>query len=218
MGAILTATVSVWVPSAYTGGTVALTTAGGSTSANMALRDQWQTVTVRDPITASRVAGPWFSAAPGAGGSNTFYSSGWGWSRSTDPAPIATGLGYGVAGGWGNLALPFQAFVTVERGTAPGAGGSSNSANGQAGWGSPIGGYGVGAIGYGADKPGRRRGHGLGHLRCGRLGNAGRAHQLGANHRSRSGPSAGLYPRSDRVSVLLPLLTTHGPTAVKDHA
>ena len=47
------------------------------------------------------------------------------------------GLAYGLQGGWGNLSLPLQAFVTVSRSfltaTAP-----------LAGWDSPIAGYGTG--------------------------------------------------------------------------
>lgn len=62
-------------------------------------------------------------------------------------------MGYGVAGAYGSLAMPFQAFVTIERGTAPGAGGISAAPSGQSGWGSPLGGYGVGAIGYGDGSP-----------------------------------------------------------------
>ncbi len=49
-------------------------------------------------------------------------------------------LGYGLAGGWGNLALPFQCFVTAFR--AQGSGIAST-----AGYGGPAG-YGKGAIQY----------------------------------------------------------------------
>jgi hypothetical protein len=58
-----------------------------------------------------------------------------------------TGLGYGVAGGYGSLSLPFQAFVKAYR---PHGGGIANSqgyyslANG----GGAIGGYGVGLLQY----------------------------------------------------------------------
>ena len=51
------------------------------------------------------------------------------------------GLGYGAAGGWGNLNLPFQCFVTAYRPLGQGI--SSVS-----GWGGNGGGYGKGAIEY----------------------------------------------------------------------
>jgi hypothetical protein len=54
---------------------------------------------------------------------------------------LNTGLGYGVAGGWGDLLLPAQFFVTVQR---PVGGGIAYAA----GWGSGFGGWGVGAIEY----------------------------------------------------------------------
>ncbi|MBW4091067.1 MAG: hypothetical protein HIU82_08160 [Proteobacteria bacterium] len=56
-------------------------------------------------------------------------------------ATAGTGLGYGVAGGWGSLDLPFQCFVTAYR-----PNGSGIAA--VAGWGNPVGGYGVGALQY----------------------------------------------------------------------
>jgi hypothetical protein len=48
---------------------------------------------------------------------------------------------YGKAGGWGNMNLPNQIFIKVKRG------GGSGIAN-VAGYGSPLGGYGVAAIEY----------------------------------------------------------------------
>jgi hypothetical protein len=53
------------------------------------------------------------------------------------------GLAYGVVGAWGNLSLPFQAFVTAYR---PWTSGIANVA----GRGSGPGGYGVGAVEYGS--------------------------------------------------------------------
>lgn len=53
----------------------------------------------------------------------------------------ATGLGYGMAGGWGNLGLPFQCFVTVRRRA------DSGIAN-VAGWSGVSGGYGAGSVEY----------------------------------------------------------------------
>ena len=51
------------------------------------------------------------------------------------------GIGYNSAGGWGNLNLPFQCFVTVYR--------PSNRGIAQvAGWGDFAGAYGLGAIEY----------------------------------------------------------------------
>jgi hypothetical protein len=52
-----------------------------------------------------------------------------------------TGLGYGVAGGWGSLGLPFQCFVTAFR---PNGSGIATVA----GWGDPAGGYGTGSVQY----------------------------------------------------------------------
>jgi hypothetical protein len=54
-----------------------------------------------------------------------------------------TGLASGAVGGWGSLALPYQAFVTAYR---PSGSGIANVA----GWSASAGGYGVGAIEYGA--------------------------------------------------------------------
>ena len=56
-------------------------------------------------------------------------------------AAAGTGLGYGVAGGWGSLDLPFQCFVTAFR---PNGSGIATVA----GWGDPAGGYGSGAVQY----------------------------------------------------------------------
>ncbi len=52
-----------------------------------------------------------------------------------------SGLGYGIAGGWGSLRLPFQCFVTAYR--PHGTGIAS-----VAGWCASAGGYGRGAIEY----------------------------------------------------------------------
>jgi hypothetical protein len=51
------------------------------------------------------------------------------------------GIGYGVAGGWGSLDLPFQCFVTAYRPTGSGIAAV-------AGWGASVGGYGCGTIEY----------------------------------------------------------------------
>jgi hypothetical protein len=51
------------------------------------------------------------------------------------------GMGYGVAGGWGNLALPFQCFITAYRPIGSGIATVS-------GWGNPVGGYGRGTLEY----------------------------------------------------------------------
>ncbi len=56
-------------------------------------------------------------------------------------AAVGTGLGYGVAGGWGSLDLPFQCFVTAFRPNGSGIATVS-------GWGDPAGGYGAGAVQY----------------------------------------------------------------------
>lgn len=68
--------------------------------------------------------------------------------RTTDTGGYASlnglggGIAYGVAGGWGNLDLPFQCFVTAFR---PAASGIATVG----GWCSPAGGYGLGTIEYG---------------------------------------------------------------------
>jgi hypothetical protein len=68
-------------------------------------------------------------------------------SRTTDTggysstAHTSGGMGYGVAGGWGNLGLPFQCFITAYR--SSGTGISTVS-----GWGNPFGGYGRGTLEY----------------------------------------------------------------------
>jgi hypothetical protein len=63
--------------------------------------------------------------------------------RPADTGAWGIALGYGLAGGWGSLALPFQCFVTAYR--PPGSG-----IEAVAGWGTQAGGYGVGAIEYAA--------------------------------------------------------------------
>jgi hypothetical protein len=52
------------------------------------------------------------------------------------------GLAYGEAGGWGNLCLPFQFFITIQRSSTLGAATL-------AGWNTSAGGFGTGAIQYG---------------------------------------------------------------------
>ncbi len=54
---------------------------------------------------------------------------------------FGTGLAYGQAGGWGNLGLPLQFFVTATLPPTPGV-------SMLAGYGTPSGGYGAGAISY----------------------------------------------------------------------
>jgi hypothetical protein len=56
---------------------------------------------------------------------------------------LGGGIAYNTVGGWGNLNLPFQCFVTAYR---PNDGGIGQVA----GWGSFAGGYGIGAIQYSA--------------------------------------------------------------------
>lgn len=63
--------------------------------------------------------------------------------RPADTGAWGLALGYGLAGGWGSLALPFQCFVTAYR--PKGSGIETVS-----GWGMPAGGYGAGAIQYAA--------------------------------------------------------------------
>jgi hypothetical protein len=57
------------------------------------------------------------------------------------PGQGACAFGYGAAGGWGSLALPFQCFVTAYR---P----HGNGIAAVAGWGSAAGGWGGGGIEY----------------------------------------------------------------------
>jgi hypothetical protein len=67
--------------------------------------------------------------------------------RTTDTGGYATltgaggGVGYGKAGGWGSLTLPFQCFITAYR---PVGSGIATVC----GWGCSAGGYGRGAIEY----------------------------------------------------------------------
>jgi hypothetical protein len=65
--------------------------------------------------------------------------------RPADTGAYGIALGYGVAGGWGSLALPFQAFVTAFRPLGIGV-------PNVAGWGSPAAGWGRGAAEY-ASRP-----------------------------------------------------------------
>jgi len=62
-------------------------------------------------------------------------------SRPADTGGYGIGTGYGVVGGWGSLALPYQCFVTAYRAHTSGIATV-------AGYGGPNGGYGTGAIEY----------------------------------------------------------------------
>jgi len=62
-------------------------------------------------------------------------------SRPDDTGAYGTALGYGVAGGWGSLLLPFQVFVTAFRPLGTGV-------PRVGGWGSGAGGWGGGAMQY----------------------------------------------------------------------
>ena len=68
---------------------------------------------------------------------NCMDTGGWASSASLQ----ASGLAYGVTGGWGNLHLPFQFFVTATRPPSPGVAWL-------AGYGTSNGGYRQGTIGY----------------------------------------------------------------------
>lgn len=61
--------------------------------------------------------------------------------RPADTGAWGMACGYGVAGGWGSLALPFQCFVTVRRPHGAGIA----MVDGYCG---SLGGYGIGAIEY----------------------------------------------------------------------
>ena len=61
--------------------------------------------------------------------------------RPADTGAYGIALGYGVAGGWGSLKLPFQGFITAFRPLDAGV-------PLVAGWGSGAGGWGRGAIEY----------------------------------------------------------------------
>ena len=65
-----------------------------------------------------------------------------GWGGVAAGGPAANALGYGAAGAWGSLGMPFQVFVTAFR---PADGGIAAVA----GWDGPAG-YGAGAIEYGS--------------------------------------------------------------------
>ncbi len=61
--------------------------------------------------------------------------------RTTDTGGYGNGIAYGIAGGWGSLALPFQCFVTAFRPLG-------NGIATVAGWGVASGAYGIGTIEY----------------------------------------------------------------------
>lgn len=63
--------------------------------------------------------------------------------RPADTRAWGVALGYGAAGGWGSLMLPFQCFVTAFRPVGQGIGPVT-------GWGAGAGGWGTGVIGYGS--------------------------------------------------------------------
>jgi hypothetical protein len=63
--------------------------------------------------------------------------------RPADTRAWGVALGYGVAGGWGSLMLPFQCFVTAFRPLGQGIGAVN-------GWGAGAGGWGTGVVGYGS--------------------------------------------------------------------
>lgn len=60
---------------------------------------------------------------------------------STGPLPPGYGLAYGTAGGWGNLSLPFQFFISITRPPTPVVGMLG-------GYGTDAGGYGQGSMAY----------------------------------------------------------------------
>lgn len=61
--------------------------------------------------------------------------------NTSDTGGYCGGASYGAAGGWGNLSLPFQCFVTAYR---PHLNGSAQLS----GWNMPAAGYGAGALQY----------------------------------------------------------------------
>src|SRR5581483_9148531 len=76
---------------------------------------------------------------------NTSDTGGYGWSGMS----VGTGLGYGVAGGYGSLLLPFQAFITAYRPHGGGVSESEGYYSSTYGTSVPaIGGYGQGSIQY----------------------------------------------------------------------
>jgi hypothetical protein len=62
-------------------------------------------------------------------------------SLANGPLPAGSGMAYGAAGGWGNLNLPFQVFVSITLPPTPVVGML-------AGYGTGAGGYGQGSIAY----------------------------------------------------------------------
>lgn len=63
--------------------------------------------------------------------------------RAADTGAWGVALGYGVAGGWGSLAMPFQCLVTVRRPAGAGIAGLS-------GWNAPEAGWGAGPLAWGS--------------------------------------------------------------------
>jgi hypothetical protein len=75
-------------------------------------------------------------------------------SYALDTGGLGTGsFALGAAGALGSYQLPFQAFVTIERGTAPGAGTQVTYPGPVSGLGAPLGGLGIGALFLGDGSP-----------------------------------------------------------------
>lgn len=55
--------------------------------------------------------------------------------RPADTGGWGAGAGYGVAGGWGSLSLPYQCFVTARRPLGAGIAGINGWGGGHGGWG-----------------------------------------------------------------------------------
>jgi hypothetical protein len=66
--------------------------------------------------------------------------------RPADTRAWGIALGYGAAGGWGSLMLPFQCFVTAYRPLGQGIGAVNGWGSGGGGWGSGVAGYGSMAL------------------------------------------------------------------------
>lgn len=70
-----------------------------------------------------------------------------------DTGAYGFNMAYGVAGAWGSYTAPFQALVSVQRGTAAGSGAIVAYPGPLGGYGTPPGGYGVGSSQYGDGAP-----------------------------------------------------------------
>jgi hypothetical protein len=115
-----------------------------SSEGDLAYRTRIQALMLRDAATRSAVVAGLQSLVGAAPTifepANTTDTGSYG-SATEGLVTLGTGMAYGHAGGWGSLQLPLQFFVTASRPATPGV-------SLLAGYGTPGGGYGEGAMSY----------------------------------------------------------------------